>query len=306
MQEQILNIAQPNILVQFITLTKPRVNALIVFTAIIGMMLAYPAGIPWDVPLMLKATFGIWLIASAAAAFNCLVEQQIDKKMARTRARPTVVGSIRTWQILLLAGIVGGLGLLVLYQFVNVLTMWLTLATFVGYAVIYTIILKPATPQNIVIGGASGAMPPILGWAAVANVVSPESMLLFLIIFAWTPPHFWALALYRKNEYAKAGLPMLPVTHGTAFTQLHLLLYTFIMVACTLLPVAIGMSGVIYLVSVTLLNAYFVYLAVKLYRKYSDALSKKTFAYSILYLSLLFAALLVDHYAPLFTRLLTR
>ena len=306
MQEQILNIAQPNIVVQFITLTKPRVNALIVFTAIIGMMLAYPAGIPWDVPLMLKATLGIWLIASAAAAFNCLVEQQIDKKMARTRARPTVVGSIRTWQILLLAGIIGGLGLLLLYQWVNVLTMWLTLATFVGYAVIYTIILKPATPQNIVIGGASGAMPPILGWAAVANVVSPESMLLFLIIFAWTPPHFWALALYRKNEYAKAGLPMLPVTHGTAFTQLHLLLYTFIMVACTLLPVAIGMSGVIYLVSVTLLNAYFVYLAVKLYRHYSDALSKKTFAYSILYLSLLFAALLVDHYAPLFTRLLTR
>lgn len=302
MSQQLVSTIQANILVQFIELTKPRVNALIVFTAIIGMMLAYPAGIAWDVTLMLEATLGIWLVASAAAAFNCLVEQQIDKKMARTRARPTVTGSIHTWQILVLAGAVGGAGLVVLYSFVNPLTMWLTLATFVGYAVIYTIILKPATPQNIVIGGASGAMPPILGWAAVANVVSPESMLLFLIIFAWTPPHFWALALYRKNEYAKAGLPMLPVTHGVEFTQLHLLLYTFIMVACTLLPFAVGMAQMFYLVSVLLLNAYFIYLAVKLFRHYSDALARKTFAYSILYLSLLFAALLIDHYAALFTR----
>lgn len=302
MSQQLVSTVQANVLVQFIELTKPRVNALIVFTAIIGMMLAYPVGIAWDVTLMLKATLGIWLVASAAAAFNCLVEQQIDKKMARTRARPTVTGSIHTWQILVLAGAVGGAGLVVLYSFVNPLTMWLTLATFVGYAVIYTIILKPATPQNIVIGGASGAMPPILGWAAVANVVSPESMLLFLIIFAWTPPHFWALALYRKNEYAKAGLPMLPVTHGVEFTQLHLLLYTFIMVACTLLPFAVGMAQMFYLVSVLLLNAYFIYLAVKLFRHYSDALARKTFAYSILYLSLLFAALLIDHYAALFTK----
>jgi len=302
MSQQLVSTVQANVLVQFIELTKPRVNALIVFTAIIGMMLAYPVGIAWDVTLMLKATLGIWLVASAAAAFNCLVEQQIDKKMARTRARPTVTGSIHTWQILVLAGAVGGTGLVVLYTFVNPLTMWLTLATFVGYAVIYTIILKPATPQNIVIGGASGAMPPILGWAAVANVVSPESMLLFLIIFAWTPPHFWALALYRKNEYAKAGLPMLPVTHGVEFTQLHLLLYTFIMVACTLLPFAVGMAQMFYFVSVLLLNAYFIYLAVKLFRHYSDALARKTFAYSILYLSLLFAALLIDHYAALFTK----
>lgn len=293
---------QQNVFVQFLKLTKPRVNALIVFTAMIGMMLAYPVGIAWDLPLMLTATVGIALVAGAAAAFNCLVEQQIDKKMARTRARPTVAGSILTWQILVLAGIVGGAGLLILHQFVNPLTMWLTLGTFVGYAVIYTVILKPATPQNIVIGGASGAMPPILGWAAVMNTVSPESMLLFLIIFAWTPPHFWALALYRKKEYAQAGLPMLPVTHGTAFTQLHLLLYTFIMVACTLLPVAMKMAGMIYLVAVLALDGYFVYLAVKLFRKYSDALAKKTFAYSILYLSLLFAALLVDHYAPLVLR----
>jgi heme o synthase len=293
---------QQNVFVQFLKLTKPRVNALIVFTAMIGMMLAYPVGIAWDLPLMFTATIGIALVAGAAAAFNCLVEQQIDKKMARTRARPTVAGSILTWQILVLAGIVGGAGLLVLHQFVNPLTMWLTLGTFVGYAVIYTVILKPATPQNIVIGGASGAMPPILGWAAVMNTVSPESMLLFLIIFAWTPPHFWALALYRKKEYAQAGLPMLPVTHGNEFTQLHLLLYTFIMVACTLLPVAMKMAGMIYLVAVLVLDGYFVYLAVKLFRKYSDALAKKTFAYSILYLSLLFAALLVDHYAPLVLR----
>ncbi len=288
-----------NIFVQFLKLTKPRVNALIVFTAVIGMMLAYPVGIAWNFSLMLTATIGIALVAGAAAAFNCLVEQQIDKKMARTRARPTVAGSILTWQVLVLAGIVGGIGLLVLHELVNPLTMWLTLGTFVGYAVIYTVILKPATPQNIVIGGASGAMPPILGWAAVMNTVSPESMLLFLIIFAWTPPHFWALALYRKKEYAKAGLPMLPVTHGNAFTQLHLLLYTFIMVACTLLPVAMKMSGMIYLVAALVLDGYFVYLAIKLFQKYSDALAKKTFTYSILYLSLLFGALLIDHYAPL-------
>jgi heme o synthase len=302
MSQQIASQQPANVFVQFLQLTKPRVNSLIVFTAIIGMMLAYPVGMAWDLPLMLKATVGIALVAGAAAAFNCLVEQQIDKKMARTRARPTVAGSISTWQILVLAGIVGGAGLVVLYQLVNPLTMWLTLGTFVGYAVIYTVILKPATPQNIVIGGASGAMPPVLGWAAVAGVVDPKALLLFLIIFAWTPPHFWALALYRKNEYAKAGVPMLPVTHGDNFTKLHLLLYTFMLVATTLLPFAVGMSGWIYLVSVMFLNAYFLYLAIKLFRAYTDALSRKTFAYSILYLSLLFAALLIDHYAPLAVR----
>ncbi|MBL8511926.1 MAG: protoheme IX farnesyltransferase [Betaproteobacteria bacterium] len=297
--EHITASPQPSILGQFLALTKPRVNTLIVFTAIIGMMLAYPVGIPWDLPLMLMATLGIALVAGAAAAFNCLVEQQIDKKMARTRARPTVAGDIKTWQILLMAAIVGGAGLGVLHRYVNPLTMWLTLFTFVGYAVIYTVILKPATPQNIVIGGASGAMPPVLGWAAVANVVDPHALLLFLIIFAWTPPHFWALALYRKNEYAAAGVPMLPVTHGEAFTKLHLLLYTLLLIASTLLPFVVGMSGLIYLVTVLVLNAYFLYYAIRLYRHYSDRLSRKTFAYSILYLSLLFAALLVDHYAPL-------
>ena len=302
MSQQIISQSQPNILIQFLGLTKPRVNSLIVFTAIIGMMLAYPVDVAWDLPLMLRATIGIALVAGAAAAFNCLVEQQIDRKMARTRARPTVTGSISTWQIITLAGIVGGAGLVVLYRYVNPLTMWLTLATFVGYAIIYTVILKPATPQNIVIGGASGAMPPILGWAAVAGVVDPKALLLFLIIFAWTPPHFWALALYRKEEYAKAGVPMLPVTHGDAFTKLHLLLYTFLLVAATLLPFAVGMSGAIYLASVLVLDGYFLYFAIKLYRDYSDALARRTFTFSILFLSLLFAALLIDHYSALVWR----
>ncbi|MFN8694888.1 MAG: heme o synthase [Burkholderiales bacterium] len=288
-----------SVLVQFLELTKPRVNSLIVFTAVIGMMLGYPAGIPWDIPLMLTATVGIALVAGAAAAFNCLVEQAIDRKMARTRARPTVAGNITTTQILLLAGAVGGVGLLVLYRQVNALTMWLTLATFVGYAIIYTVILKPATPQNIVIGGASGAMPPVLGWAAVTGAVDPNALLLFLIIFAWTPPHFWALALYRKNEYAKAGVPMLPVTHGDEFTKLHLLLYTLVLAASTLLPFVVGMAGWFYLAAALVLNAIFLYYAVRLYKQYSDALSRRTFNYSIVYLAALFAALLIDHYAPL-------
>lgn len=299
MSQQIATHPHRNVLIQFLELTKPRVNSLIVFTAIIGMMLAYPVGVAWDLPLMLTSTAGIALVAGAAAAFNCLVEQQIDQKMARTRARPTVSGSITSWQILFLAGMVGGAGLLVLYRYVNPLTMWMTLATFVGYVVIYTLLLKPATPQNIVIGGASGAMPPVLGWSAVAGVVDPNALLLFLIIFTWTPPHFWALALYRKHEYAKAGVPMLPVTHGDAFTKLHLLLYTLLLTASTLLPFAVGMAGWIYFISAVVLNGFFLYFAVKLLRDYSDTLARRTFAFSILYLSLLFAALLVDHYAPL-------
>lgn len=291
-----------NVLRQFYELCKPRVNALIVFTAIIGMMLAVPVGLPWDIPLMLTATVGIALVGGAAAAFNCLVEQHIDARMARTRARPTVAGTITPAQILVLAGIVGGAGLFVLYGYVNSLTMWLTLGTFVGYAVIYTVILKPATSQNIVIGGASGAMPPVLGWAAVTGDVSPFALLLFLIIFAWTPPHFWALALYRREEYSRAGVPMLPVTHGEAYTRLHLLLYTMLLVAATLLPFAVSMSGWIYLAAVLVLDAIFLYFSFKLYHHYSDALARRTFAYSILYLALLFTALLADHYAPLILR----
>ena len=283
---------------QFIGLCKLRVNALIVFTAVIGMMLAYPPLAKWNFSLMFAATIGIGLIACAAASINCLVEQALDARMARTRARPTVSGNIRTAEVLVLASLVGGAGLGILGYFVNTLTMWLTLATFIGYAVIYTIILKPSTPQNIVIGGASGAMPPVLGWAAITGSVAPQALLLFLIIFAWTPPHFWALALYRKNDYASAGIPMLPVTHGADFTKLHLLLYTFILTATTLLPVAIGMNSLFYLSCALVLDAVFIYYAIRLYREYTDALSRTTFKYSILYLMLLFAALLVDHYWP--------
>ncbi len=281
---------------QFYELTKPRVVSLIVFCAVIGMFLAVPAGtlVPFDVLVM--GTIGIALVAGAAAAINCLVEQRIDAVMARTRARPLPRGEVNSAQTLVFACAVGGLGLWLLYASVNPLTMWLTLGTFVGYAIIYTVVLKPATPQNIVIGGASGAMPPILGWAAVAGEVNPEALLLFLIIFAWTPPHFWALALYRTEEYRRAGLPMLPVTHGRRFTQLHVLLYTFILVACTLLPFIYGMSGLLYLASALVLGGIFLAYAIGLYRNYSDALARRTFRYSIMYLALLFAALLIDHH----------
>lgn len=278
----------------FFALCKPRVTALIVFTAMIGMFLATPDVIPLG--LLLAASIGIGMASGAAAAFNCLIEQSIDAKMARTRGRPLPTGRVTPTQTVLFATVTGATGLLILYLFVNPLTMWLTLATFVGYAVIYTIFLKPATPLNIVIGGASGAMPPILGWAAVNNVVAPESLILFLIIFAWTPPHFWALALYRRAEYAKVGMPMLPVTHGEEFTRLHILLYTIILFAVALMPYGHGMSGLIYLISSLILNIGFMAYAIGLYRQYSDQLARRTFRYSILYLTLLFAALLVDHY----------
>jgi protoheme IX farnesyltransferase len=258
------------------------------------MFLATPGMVPWQI--LLPATLGIALVAGAAAAINCLVEQHIDAKMARTRARPTVRGSITSAQTLTMAALVGGCGLGLLVLYVNALTMWLTLATFVGYAVVYTLILKPATPQNIVIGGASGAMPPVLGWAAVTGGVSHDALLLFLIIFAWTPPHFWALALYRRKEYASAGVPMLPVTHGERYTRLSLLLYTIILAGVTLLPIATRMTGLIYFAAALVLDGIFMYFAVRIFRHYSDALARKTFAYSIVYLTLLFAVLLVDHY----------
>lgn len=278
----------------FFSLCKPRVTSLIVFTAVIGMFLATPAMVPWT--LLLATTLGIAFASGAAAAFNCLIEHKIDAIMARTRGRALPTGQVSSIQTTIFATILGSTGLAILYFFVNPLTMWLTFATFVGYAVIYTVLLKPATPMNIVIGGASGAMPPILGWAAVNNAVSPESLIMFLIIFAWTPPHFWALALYRREEYAKVGMPMLPVTHGEAFTLLHILLYTIILVAVSLMPYAMGMSGLIYLVSAIILNTIFMAYVIGLYRKYSDDLAKSTFKYSILYLTLIFAALLVDHY----------
>lgn len=279
----------------FYVLTKPRVNALIVFCAVIGMFLAVPDGLPAAVTVF-AATIGIACVAGAAAAMNCLIEQGIDARMARTRARPLPRGELSPREVAGFAAVLGGTGLFVLYQAVNPLTMWLTLATFVGYAVVYTIFLKPRTPQNIVIGGASGAMPPVLGWAAVTGEVSGDALLLFLIIFAWTPPHFWALALYRTADYARAGLPMLPVTHGSEYTRLSVLLYTLILFGVTLLPFATQMSGLIYLASAAALGARFIHYAWRLYRDYSDALARRTFRFSILYLSLLFAALLADHY----------
>jgi protoheme IX farnesyltransferase len=281
---------------QFLELTKPRVVSLIVFCAVIGMFLAVPAGSWIGLDVLLAATAGIALVAGAAAAVNCLVERKIDAVMARTRARPLPRGELSSLSTLVFAGVVGGAGLWLLHKFVNPLTMWLTLGTFVGYAVLYTVVLKPLTPQKIVIGGASGAMPPVLGWAAVTGQVTPEALLLFLIIFAWTPPHFWSLALYRADEYARAGLPMLPVTHGRKFTQLHVLLYTLILAAASIMPFVYGMSGWLYLAAAVVLGAIFIAYAVRIYVDYSDALARRTFRYSIVYLAALFAALLVDHY----------
>jgi heme o synthase len=279
---------------QFFALTKPRVVSLIVFTAVIGMFLAVP-GIPPAGPVLF-GTIGIALVAGAAAAINCLVEQNIDKLMRRTSWRPLPRGQLSSRQTLVFAGIVGAAGLAILHALVNPLTMWLTLGTFLGYAVIYTVLLKPATPQNIVIGGASGAMPPVLGWAAVTGDVPPEALLLFLIIFVWTPPHFWSLALYRRDDYAKAGLPMLPVTHGIGYTQLMIVLYTIALVAVTLMPYALRMSGLPYLVAALALGGMFVGHAVRLWRAYSDRLARATFRFSIVYLAALFSALLLDHY----------
>jgi protoheme IX farnesyltransferase len=279
-------------LADFFDLCKPRVNTLIVFTAMIGMFLATP-GFP-PLARFLVASLGIALVAGAAAAINCLVERTVDARMARTRARATARGTAPPMETLGLAMLMGGAGLWLLHAFINDLTLWLTLATFLGYAVIYTVVLKPATPMNIVIGGASGAMPPVLGWTAMTGSIGVEPLALFLIIFLWTPPHFWALACYRREDYARAGLPMLPVTHGVEFTCQHILLYTVMMAAASLIPVSLGMSGLIYLVAVSVLDLGFLLLAAGLCRKYSDTLARRTFRYSILYLALLFAALFLD------------
>jgi protoheme IX farnesyltransferase len=282
---------------QFYALTKPRVVQLIVFCALIGMVLAVP-GLPSgaQVRLGLIACAGIWLVAGAAAAFNCLVEKTIDSKMKRTAWRPTARGELSDRQALIFSALLCAAGSGILYVAVNPLTMWLTFATFVGYAVIYTVILKPLTPQNIVIGGASGAMPPVLGWAAMTGDLGPEALILFLIIFLWTPPHFWALALYRVEDYRKSGLPMLPVTHGNEFTRLQVLLYTFVLMAACLMPFIYGMSSWLYLSVAVLLSLGFIGYAWALWRNYSDELARKTFRFSLIHLSALFAALLVDHY----------
>ncbi|MBW8844675.1 MAG: protoheme IX farnesyltransferase [Burkholderiales bacterium] len=284
---------------QFYQLTKPRVVQLIVFCAAIGMALAVP-GLPSleQALTMLAAIAGIWLVAGAAAAFNCLIEDGIDARMKRTAWRATAKGELSRPQTLAFSALLCAAGMALLGLYVNLLTMWLTFATFVGYAVIYTVVLKPTTPQNIVIGGASGAMPPVLGWAALRGDLGPEPWLLCLIIFLWTPPHFWALALYRAEDYARAGLPMLPVTHGNDYTRLQIFLYTWVLFAATLLPFLTGMSGWFYLVCAVALGLGFCGYAFRLWRSYSEMLARRTFWFSIWHLSLLFAALLIDHYLP--------
>jgi protoheme IX farnesyltransferase len=287
----------PSVLRQFHALTKPRVIQLIVFCALIGMVLAVPGAPTWpQVWLAALACAGIYMVAGAAAAFNCIVEKGIDAKMKRTSWRPTARGELSDTQTLIFSAVLGVAGSAILYLWVNPLTMWLTFATFVGYAVVYTVILKPLTPQNIVIGGASGAMPPVLGWAAIRGDVGHEAIILFLIIFLWTPPHFWALALYRVEDYRKSGLPMLPVTHGSEFTRLQILLYTLILAAACMLPFVVGMSSWLYLAVAVVLSIGFCWYAWRLRRNYSDQLARETFRFSLIHLSALFAALLLDHY----------
>jgi heme o synthase len=274
--------------------TKPRVTLLAVFTAFIGMLLV-DKSLP-SITVLIGGNLGIWLIAGASFAMNCLLEAAVDAKMKRTDKRPSAQGTLTTTQIVVFALILGALGSAVLIATTNVLTWALTLGTFFGYSFIYTLYLKPNTPQNIVIGGAAGAMPPVLGWTAVANDVTAAPLLLFLIIFAWTPPHFWALALYRQEDYEKSGLPMLPVTHGREFTLLHMLLYTWLMLAVSLLPFAIRMNSWLYAVAALVLGLRFVQLVMQLRKDYTDQKSRAVFRYSLTYLSLLFGALLADHY----------
>jgi protoheme IX farnesyltransferase len=275
-------------------LTKPKVVALIVFTAMVGMLLATPGLPPRRV--LLFATLGIWLAAASAAAINHVLDRRIDAEMVRTRRRPIPSGHVSEVAALLFAFALGLAAMLILALLVNPLTALLTFASLIGYSVIYTMWLKRATPQNIVIGGAAGAAPPVLGWAAVTNSVDPNALLLFLIIFTWTPPHFWALAIARRDDYAKAGIPMLPVTHGIEFTRLHILLYTILLVIVTLLPWLTGMSGIIYLAGVLILDVIFLRYAWALRKGGRVELPMRTFRYSVNYLMLLFALLLVDHY----------
>ncbi len=280
----------------YLGVCKLKVVALIVFTALVGMFLAVPGMVPWQ-PLVF-GTLGIGLAAASAAAINHVVDQHADALMKRTAARPVASGSLTGRNCLLFALLIGALAMWILVQFVNTLTAVLTFASLIGYAVVYTLYLKRATPQNIVIGGAAGAAPPVLGWTAVTGSVDPNALLLFLIIFVWTPPHFWALAIHRRNEYAKADIPMLPVTHGVKFTRLQVLLYTILLVVVTVLPFVTHMSGLLYLAGALALGAGFLYHAIALMRDDSDRRAMKTFGYSITYLMALFAFLLVDHYLP--------
>ena len=280
---------------EYLELTKPKVVALITFTAMVGMLLATPGMVPW--PILLFGSLGIALMAGSAAAINHLVDRRVDAMMARTCRRPLPSGQLDTWQVLTFSLLIGVLGFVLLLAFTNALTAVLTFASLIGYAVIYTLFLKRATPQNIVIGGAAGAAPPLLGWTAVTGQVDPGALLLFLIIYIWTPPHFWALAIHRRHDYANADIPMLPVTHGVAFTRLHILLYTILLFLITLLPFLTGMSGWIYLIGAVGFGLRFLSYAVRLYATEDDALAMPTFGFSIVYLFGLFAALMLDHYA---------
>ena len=281
----------------YLTLCKPKVVSLIVFTAIVGMFLATPAMVPWDV--LIYATVGIGMAASSAAAINHIVDQRIDTIMARTKNRPLPEGKISTLNAIIFAWFLGTISMGILAFLVNPLTAGLTALSLIGYAFIYTMYLKRATPQNIVIGGAAGAAPPVLGWTAVTGTLDPNSLLLFLIIFAWTPPHFWALAIYRREDYAKVDIPMLPVTHGVKFTRLQILLYTIILFIVSLLPYLVGMSGLFYLVGAVILGIGFLYYAIRMQYDHADRLAMQTFSYSLIYLMFMFAFLLIDHYIPL-------
>ena len=283
-----------NLAAQYFELTKPRVVSLIVFTAVIGMFLAVPG---WPPLRQSVAGFiGIWLAAGSAAALNHLIDQRIDKVMARTAQRPLATGTLQPIQVLVFALILGVLSMTILFVLVNSLTAVLTFASLIGYAIVYTAFLKRATPQNIVIGGAAGAAPPVLGWTAVTGHVHPYALLLFLIIFIWTPPHFWALAIFRRDDYSRAHVPMLPVTHGVVYTRWHVLFYTVLLVVITVLPYVTGMSGVFYLGGALVLGAGFLYYAIRLLNPPNEFFAMVVFKYSIIYLMALFAFLLVDHY----------
>ena len=281
----------------YLALCKLKVVSLIVFTAIVGMFMATPAMVPWDI--LIYGTIGIGLAACSAAAINHVVDHKIDSIMARTNRRPLPEGKVSLVNAIIFAWFLGTISMGVLAFLVNPLTAGLTALSLIGYGFIYSMYLKRATPQNIVIGGAAGAAPPVLGWTAVTGTLDPNSLLLFLIIFAWTPPHFWALAIYRREEYAKVNIPMLPVTHGVEFTRLHILLYTIILFIVTLLPYLVGMSGLFYLVAAVLLGGGFLYYAIRMQFDHADRLAMKTFSFSIVYLMIMFAALLIDHYIPL-------
>ena len=281
----------------YLTLCKPKVVSLIIFTAVVGMFLATPNMVPWDV--LIYGTIGIGLAASSAATINHVIDYRIDSIMARTMRRPLPEGKISIVNAIIFAWFLGTISMGILAFLVNTLTAGLTALSLIGYGFIYSMFLKRATPQNIVIGGAAGAAPPVLGWTAVTGTLDPNSLLLFLIIFVWTPPHFWALAIYRRDDYAAADIPMLPVTHGVEFTRLQILLYTILLFVVTLLPYLVGMSGLFYLVGAVLLGAGFLYHAILMRFNHDDRLAMRTFSYSIIYLMLLFAFLLIDHYIPI-------